>query len=435
VGNSTAGDMTISTGGTVSNTDSVIGYQTGSNGTVTVNGGTWTNSSDLYVGLLGNGSLSIDNGTVSNGGASIGGASGSTGTVTVSGGNWTNADWIVVGDEGTGRLHVSGGTVTSQRGLIGYGSSAVGAVTMSGGNWTIAESLSVGIFSTGSLDLSGGTVSARSLFVGGSVIFTGGVFAAGQVHETNGNNGTVTFNGGTLRLTGNQTDLFTGFESGDVTLVGAGGTIDTDTYRGGIACGLSGNGSLTKQGSGMLTLNGNNTYTGGTTVETGMLLVNGSTGNVTVSSGGTLGGNGTVGAITLNGGELAPGNSPGTLTADSLVWTDGLLAFELGTNAANSDSLALTGSLSGSGGIKLFTFVNNGWSINNTYDLINFTSSSFSSSRFGFTNLGGFAGDFGINDTTLQFTVTAVPEPSTYALLALGGVIIISAIRRRRANA
>jgi autotransporter-associated beta strand protein len=74
------------------------------------------------------------------------------------------------------------------------------------------------------------------------------------------------------------------------------------------------NGSLTKEGTGSLTLtNFSNSYFGATTVNGGALIVDGdisSSSGVTVNAGGTLGGGGTVSSTTINaGGTLAPGGS------------------------------------------------------------------------------------------------------------------------------
>jgi autotransporter-associated beta strand protein len=74
-----------------------------------------------------------------------------------------------------------------------------------------------------------------------------------------------------------------------------------------------------------LTLSGTNSYSGGTTVSSGILLVNNTNGSasgsgtVAVNSGGTLGGTGIIsGAVTVqNGGALAPGNPLGTLTVSN----------------------------------------------------------------------------------------------------------------------
>ncbi|VVM58152.1 autotransporter serine protease [Pseudomonas fluorescens] len=74
-------------------------------------------------------------------------------------------------------------------------------------------------------------------------------------------------------------------------------------------------GSLIKSGGGQLILSGDNTYRGATTVNGGLLTVNGSlTSAVTVNDSGTLGGSGRIAALTANSGaRVAPGNSIGTL--------------------------------------------------------------------------------------------------------------------------
>ncbi|MGZ9668212.1 autotransporter serine peptidase EprS [Pseudomonas sp. GNP014] len=74
-------------------------------------------------------------------------------------------------------------------------------------------------------------------------------------------------------------------------------------------------GSLIKSGAGQLILTGNNTYRGPTTVNGGLLTVNGAlTSAVIVNDNGTLGGSGRIGALTANSGSrVAPGNSIGTL--------------------------------------------------------------------------------------------------------------------------
>lgn len=74
-------------------------------------------------------------------------------------------------------------------------------------------------------------------------------------------------------------------------------------------------GSLIKSGAGQLILTGNNTYRGPTTVNGGLLTVNGAlTSAVTVNDNATLGGSGRIGAWTANSGSrVAPGNSIGTL--------------------------------------------------------------------------------------------------------------------------
>jgi autotransporter-associated beta strand protein len=79
---------------------------------------------------------------------------------------------------------------------------------------------------------------------------------------------------------------------------------------------------LTKTGSGTLTLGGDNSYTGPTTVEQGKLLVDGSTGfgAVSLATGTTLGGtNGTIqGTLSVaNGAYVDPGSPTGVLTVNA----------------------------------------------------------------------------------------------------------------------
>ena len=74
-------------------------------------------------------------------------------------------------------------------------------------------------------------------------------------------------------------------------------------------------GSLIKSGAGHLVLTGDNTFRGPTTVNGGLLTVNGSLASaVTVNANGTLGGSGRIAGLTANSGaRVAPGNSIGTL--------------------------------------------------------------------------------------------------------------------------
>jgi fibronectin-binding autotransporter adhesin len=88
---------------------------------------------------------------------------------------------------------------------------------------------------------------------------------------------------------------------------------------------ISGTGAVSKSGSGIVTLTGNNTYTGTTTISNGWLYLDGdqsaATGATSVASGARLGGNGIVGGdvVMAGGSSLAPGavpNTPATLTVN-----------------------------------------------------------------------------------------------------------------------
>jgi autotransporter-associated beta strand protein len=116
-------------------------------------------------------------------------------------------------------------------------------------------------------------------------------------------------------------------------------------------------GSLYKKGTGTLTLSGANTYTGGTTLSAGTLLVNNTSGsgtgtNKVAVSGGSLGGTGTISsAVTVGNGSgaaayLAPGDSGiGTLTVQNklIFKADATYVCELGSDTATADNIAVNG--------------------------------------------------------------------------------------------
>jgi autotransporter-associated beta strand protein len=122
---------------------------------------------------------------------------------------------------------------------------------------------------------------------------------------------------------------------------------------------IEGSGSLTKIGNGTLVLSGENTYSGGTTIQGGKLLINNTTGSGTGSgpvqvNAGQLGGSGvisgdvTIGDASHRRGTLSPGDSGhscDTLTIQSALTfqSDGNYKFNLDTRTATSDSVVANG--------------------------------------------------------------------------------------------
>jgi T5SS/PEP-CTERM-associated repeat protein len=296
------GTLNITNSGTVTNTIGYVGYASGATGIVTVDGpgSKWTNRSYLYVGggspyyyAGGNGTLNITNGgTVVNTIGYIGyGSSYSTaptGTVTVDGpgSTWTNRSDLYVGGgispgyaAGDGTVSISNGAaVSNANAYLGYASGS-GQVTLDGAasKWTSRGNLYVGYSGTGTVTQTGGTNSvAGTVCLGcnstgsGTYNLNGGVLALSGLSA---GDGTAAFNfgGGTLQANAAFTAAL------PMTLTGTGGnaTVNTQSYAVTLSGNLSGDGGLTKSGSGRLTLGGGNTYAGPTNVRSGALQING----------------------------------------------------------------------------------------------------------------------------------------------------------------
>lgn len=397
VGDQGQGSLNVTNQGTVSSNTGVIGVSDGSVGTVTVDRGTWTIANTLDVGNDGTGRLDISGlGAVTNGNANVGSAATSSGTVTVNdlGSVWSSAT-LVVGESGTGAVHVAnGGTVNSTVASIGSESDGVGTVTVNGATWNNSSNLRVGNRGVGTLEISGGgSVGSSAGYVAAAAggVGTVTIDGTGSSWTTTGANYVGWQGDGTLNLS-NGGRIVVG--SGQLTLAnvvpttgtlnigtgGAAGVVDAITVDGGAGTAvinfnhsdadyyftsdgtvaganvaITGSAAVNHIGSGMTTLRGINSYSGGTTVSSGTLRNMGLVGDVLVT-GGTFGGDGTAGAITVNsGGTLAPGNSIGVMTAASASFDTGsVFAIELDdagfVAGLNNDVLNVTGTATINGG-------------------------------------------------------------------------------------
>jgi fibronectin-binding autotransporter adhesin len=367
----------------------------------------------------------------------------------------------------TGATLINGGTLVATQLANGGSASSIGQSTGDATNL---------VLNGGALRYTGGAQSTDRLFqIGGTTAGGTGTLDASGSGALN-----FTNTGGVAYGTPNQTRTLglTGTNTGANTLA----ALIADNGTGAV--------SVAKSGAGTWVLSGANTYSGGTTISfgtvrtshvsalgTGAVTVSGSTSilnlagtmipnAVTVQSGGSVQGSGGVGAFTIaGGGNVSPGNSPGTLTAGATTFGPGgsytwqindaspggagattgwdLLSISgaLNVTATSSSPFTLTlssltsGNLAGSV-IDFNPLQNSSYTVATASGGIGgFNANQFVIDATGFSNAtnGGTWSLVAVgNNLNLNFTASAIPEPSTYAALAGVCALGLAAWRKRR---
>lgn len=163
-------------------------------------------------------------------------------------------------------------------------------------------------------------------------------------------------------------------------------------------CGPAGPGSLEKVGSGTLILSGTNTYTGPTTVNGGILRIDGDISQsslTTVNAGGALFGAGIVGnTVIANGGIYAPGDGgPGSsmLVQGDLSFQSGALYLVQAGSGSHTSQAIVTGNvtLNGTVGVSLYP----GSTVMSHYSIMGFSGTATG-------NFAGVAAPGGLIGTT-----------------------------------
>ncbi|MBN1911791.1 MAG: PEP-CTERM sorting domain-containing protein [Pirellulales bacterium] len=404
--NHLSGTGTVNTGGLVSDVDLVFDATHGLEKTLTIGNGSDQNitvhlnvdgSGSMGAGHGGVGTTSISQGVVVESSSGyIGHQSGSTGTVTVDGAGsaWNNSERLRVGDMGCGTLSITGGgTVRNSYGSIGCWSDSTGTVIVNGAGstWKNSEQLAVGSGGSGSLSITGGgdVTVAKDTFVAASES------SSGVIHF---DNGTLTTHGllcaeddlsgtGTINACGMVSDVNLVFDATH-------GVEQTFTIGDGsdrnitVHLNVDGSGSMGAGYGGV----GTTSISQGVVVESSSGYVgyhSGSAGTVAVDGAGSawhnsddlrLGGMGDGTLSITGGGAVSNANSPiatmagstGTVSVDGAgsTWTSsgGLLVGSEGSGAlritdggAVSNSFGRIGHWSGSTGTVIVNGVGSTW--------------------------------------------------------------------------
>jgi autotransporter-associated beta strand protein len=379
-GNNSATGRTIPSGVTLNiNADFTVDdsfFTTGANGQILFNGGTATlrngnrtinvdqpNGQTVNLGILsvigqdapGRGIIKTGSGILA-----LTGANTYSGDTTINAGQININGTSTLGDA-TGTLHLSGGALNTTATRTASTAPVANPldVTADSSITTSSTAATVDLNLSSTIGGSAGTLTFKSTSTGGfKPRFSGSGFTFSRPIAIDNGSGS--------------------------TLLQSFNTNGTDqTFSGAI----SGNGSFSRtastSGTGGRTIfnaSAGNTYSGGTTVNDGVLMVNNTTGSgtgsgaVAVNANGTLGGNGTIAGATTVNGTLAPGASIGTLTFGSSLSLLGTTRMEIDRAASpNADKIVMSSGTATLGGNLTVVNLGGALALGDTFDLIDGT--------------------------------------------------------------
>lgn len=455
----------------------ILGQAAGSQGTVNMNAGLWTNTS-LTIGLGGEGTMNITGGDVtSDAGVTLGSLQGSIGRAVISGGTlYNNAETLKVGASGTGSLTVSGGYIWTGYTNVGEAATGAGVLAVTSGTFESQDEIRLGVSGSGAMTIGGGHVITYQTHVGasstggaGKVVMNSGTWntTANILVGTNSSRGEIEIHGGLV--TGSS--VFAGDSGGTATMTVTGGTwTNSMDFRLGFSSTASlsiSGGAVSSQalilgnnltGKGTVLVTGGTLATGGSTtigdlgsnswmdISTGGIVTTG--GNATIglrSSGGSFGGNFNTVTISDNGsmwliqGDLTIGefgaNNSLTIQDSALVRVGQTLSLSDRSQTNNNNFLRLDGgyiALLGDQTAAVAALITGGelqiwdgdtWIVST--DLADFDYDFFATAQAA-ENFSGYSGLGGYTILT-----TVIPEPQSL-LLATAGLGLLLSLRRKR---
>lgn len=440
-------------------------------GANTFTGGVTIGGGSVSVTSIGNGGQAGNLGAATNasanlvldGGTLVYNASGITGsdrgiTVTANGGTFFNAN------AGASFFLANGSPVSiAQSGVFtvdGPGSAVIGNTIFGAGALRKTGDGSLfldnpGNTFTGGVTISGGTLGVRSISNGG---------AAGYLGAATADASNLVFDGGTLSLSGATSTSNRSFSitAGKTAMIEV--ATNSDLHLTGSVPATTG--GLTKTGNGTLALAGNMAFAGPATVSAGTLLIDGTLGsgsNVFVAAGATLGGSGTIQRDVYISGTHSPGSSPGVQTIDgAVIYNPGatvdweLVASTTAGRGTNYDGINGNGHVAHFLGATALDLVFNGtgstvkwsdglWGANQqwvVYSGFNVSGIEYfslaandwadSTGALFSTMLPGSTFSIAQQGSSIVLNYAGVPEPSTYALLALSALALACARRMEK---
>ncbi len=287
-------------------------------------------------------------------------------TWTNASGSWVSGTWngatpgsydhaYILGNSSTnGAATISGTDAATAFSLNigGNGPAAGESLTMTGGSLNVQGTITVGDQNNGTLNIAGGNVFTYNIQLGNTVLnpdgtagptyngtlnLTGGTLVVQQIVLGGGTYGAWN-TGGSMNWSGNATiQALNNFTINPPTTLGAGGgTLDSNGFSGTFSGNITGGGSFTKIGAGTVTLSGTNSYTGGTILNAGEVLI---------ASDANIGGSNS--SITFNGGILGiTGTSITNFGSHVVNWS----SFNGGFDVSNKSAvITINQNISGSG--------------------------------------------------------------------------------------
>lgn len=269
---------------------------------------------------------------------------------------------------------------------------------------------------TGNIFTNGYTLTsdgARTTSISGNISGEGSLVKSGS--GTTILTGSNTYTGGTTVLEG----ILAGTTQSLRGTIVNNGVVNFEQSLNGIYAGvMSGTGSLIKSGAGAVLLSGNNSYSGGTTINSGVLAASVITGNLVTLNPNAFGS----GSVNINAGGamFVPSTTPvgpHLSIGGDLTLNNGTIAFyDIGTSPAGQDlRIDVAGNFTNAGGGVVFDFSQVEALGAGNYTLVSYNGTNFATSAIGSRAGVGttLQGSFSMNGSSLVYTVLGAQSSGT----------------------